>query len=213
MDFEARLSFTKYNERYRVEKPYAFKIPLEGADIPSSNIDHSGSGIFHVTDIRGIESSFSLTKNGFAILPIRDDLSYEDYHDETKVQKYFKEVEELLKEHLKAKEVKVFRHAVRNYVEKCLSKLNGLFRFENETPLGLIGMRVRCTSLISRRQSLISASTSEDLCTSPSSDKHRLYTARGISGGAKASQQRFQRAFEEESPVDKVGSIRNVLLY
>ena len=113
LDFESQLSFTKYNERYKTEKPYAFKIPLEGADIPSSNIDHSGVGTAHITDIRGVESSFSLSKNGFAIFHVEDDLSYEDYHDEIKVQKYFREVEALLKNHLKAKDVKVFRHAVR----------------------------------------------------------------------------------------------------
>lgn len=214
LDFDARLSFTRYNERYKVEKPYAFKIPLEGADIPSSNIDHSGTGVFHVTDIRGIESSFSLAKNGFAIMPVRDDLSYEDYHDESKVQKYFSEVEELLEEHLKAKKVKVFRHAVRCHAERmCQSKLTGLFRSENETPPGPRDTRVRCTSLISRRQLLILASAHLHLCRSPSFDKHRLYTARGLSGGAQVPRQGFRPAFEEESPMDQVGCVRKMLLY
>jgi hypothetical protein len=112
LNFESHLNFTKYNERYETEKPYAFKIPLEGADIPSSNIDHSAVGTARITDIRGAESSFSLAKNGFAIFHVRDDLSYDDYHDEIGVQNYFREVEVLLKDHLKAKDVKVFRHAV-----------------------------------------------------------------------------------------------------
>jgi hypothetical protein len=116
LDFETQISFTKYDERYKLEKPYTFKVPLEGADIPSSNIDQSGIGTAHITDIRGNEADFSLPDNGFAILPVRDDLLYEEYHDEIKVQKYFRELEVLLKNHLGAKDVRVFRHAVRN---KC----------------------------------------------------------------------------------------------
>lgn len=91
LNFEAQLTFTKYNERYKVEKPCEFKVPLEGSDIPSSNIDHSATGIANINDIRGHKSSFSLSTHGFAILPTGDTLSYDDYHDEVKIQEYFRE--------------------------------------------------------------------------------------------------------------------------
>ena len=116
LDFEAQLIFTKYNERYKVEKPYTFRVPLEGSDIPSSNIDYSATGVAHISDIRGRESSFSLPMHGFAILPTGDTLSYDDYHDEVKVQDYFREIEILLKMNLEAKDVRVFRHAVRSLI-------------------------------------------------------------------------------------------------
>jgi hypothetical protein len=113
LDFEAQLTFTKCNERYKVEKPYAFKVPLEGSDIPSSNIDYSATGLADIIDIRGCESSFNLARHGFTAMQISDTLSYDDYHDEVKVQDYFREIEALLRKNLGAKEVKVFRHAVR----------------------------------------------------------------------------------------------------
>lgn len=116
MDFEAQLTFTIYNERYKVEKPYAFKVPLEDSAIPSSNIDYSATGVAHISDIRGRESSFSLSKHRFAILPTGDTLSYDDYHDKVKVQDYLKEIETLLKKNLEAKDARVFRHAVRSLI-------------------------------------------------------------------------------------------------
>jgi hypothetical protein len=114
LDFEAPLTFLNHNKLYQAEKPYGFKVPLEGTEIPSSNIDHSAGIPAHVTDMRGFEQSFSLAENGFSVFQVQDQLSYDDYHDQTKVQEYFREVEILLRDHLGAKTVKVFRHAVSN---------------------------------------------------------------------------------------------------
>ena len=65
-----------------------------------------------VADMRCIADRFDLGTNGFTVLNIDSDLTYDDYHDPDRVQRYFVQVEEELTSQLGASQVKVFRHCV-----------------------------------------------------------------------------------------------------
>ena len=65
-----------------------------------------------ISDIRGFEHEYTLDINGFAILEFNSQLYYDGFHDSEKVKIYFNELEDLLRSHLGAFEVKVFRHGV-----------------------------------------------------------------------------------------------------
>jgi hypothetical protein len=65
-----------------------------------------------ISDIRGREKSFSLDRHGFEVLLHESKLAYEDFYHPEKVSVYLRELEFLLKSHLNASHVEVFRHGV-----------------------------------------------------------------------------------------------------
>lgn len=103
--------FLRPSERFKVEKPYAFKFPLEDNSVQQTNMDFDKIKI-SATNMRGFEKSFSLETNGFAITEFDMALPYEDYHDERLILPYFRQIEDWLKERLGARHVEVFRHGV-----------------------------------------------------------------------------------------------------
>jgi len=110
---ETPLLFFKADEKFKYEKPYTFKF-----DAPNDKVDHTNmeDEMIHgisVTDMRGIEKSFTIETNGFAVFDVDCELAYEDYFDSTKLQVYFRHMELLLKDHLGARTVQVFRHCIR----------------------------------------------------------------------------------------------------
>ncbi|KAF2116998.1 putative CmcJ-like methyltransferase [Lophiotrema nucula] len=111
--FHTSLFFVRPDELHRVEKPYAFKFPLENAAIPSKNYEHIETEHVQVSDIRGHESDFTLEKNGFAVFDMGKDFKYEDFHDSVKIEPYFHLVEKLLKQELGASHVQMFRYGLR----------------------------------------------------------------------------------------------------
>nr|POE69211.1 hypothetical protein CFP56_75649 [Quercus suber] len=93
------------------EKAYQLKFdPLDG--FPPSNIE-SDEYPQKIDDIRGNLDQFSVERNGFAIIPIQERLSYADYGDETKIRQiYLPQVAEAIKELLGAARVQIFEHVV-----------------------------------------------------------------------------------------------------
>ncbi|KAL9095196.1 MAG: hypothetical protein Q9165_002452 [Trypethelium subeluteriae] len=66
-----------------------------------------------VTDMRGSEKFFNLEEHGFAIFKVDVGLGYDDYHNPEQLPKYFSKLEAVLKDHLGASRVEVFRHGIR----------------------------------------------------------------------------------------------------
>jgi hypothetical protein len=108
--FTAELRYFKDDPLYLEEKPYGFKQPNEEG--PNDNIKIDFVKDVLISDIRKDMKVFNIEQNGFSVFRIENDLPYEDYHDPDKVQPYFRELELLLRNHLHASRVDVFRHAV-----------------------------------------------------------------------------------------------------
>ncbi|KAK3373518.1 putative CmcJ-like methyltransferase [Lasiosphaeria ovina] len=105
--------FLKRNdELYNVQRPYAFKFPPNNG-CPMSNLVHHRVDGITVEDMRGRKKDFQFEKNGFAVLDVDTGLEYDDHFDPAKAQGYFSMMEGVLKEHLGASRVDVFRHGIR----------------------------------------------------------------------------------------------------
>lgn len=77
----------------------------------SPNVDPR---IVNIKNIRGIESAFSLSENGFEIVPLSSKMSKEDWSSEEKRKEiYFAEVSSVLKKLTGAKFVHSYEHMVR----------------------------------------------------------------------------------------------------
>lgn len=109
---QSAIHFLKENPAYQEEKPYAFRFELDTAEVPQSNMQMRKIEPITITDIRGSEDRYSLETNGFTVLRLDSRLVYDDFHDSKKVEVYLNELETLLKSHLGAFQVKVFRHGV-----------------------------------------------------------------------------------------------------
>ncbi|KAK5171084.1 uncharacterized protein LTR77_004228 [Saxophila tyrrhenica] len=92
-----------------LEKPYQLK--YEAPDgFPPTNIV-SDEHMQRLADVRGREAQFSVPRNGFTIIKLEDQLSYEEYDNEDLVRKvYFKQVAEAVQELLGASRVQIFEH-------------------------------------------------------------------------------------------------------
>ena len=109
----ANIHFLKRDVRYQKEKPYAFRYELDTKDIPQSNMEMEKVEGIQIRDIRGLEPQYSLDLHGFSVLRQESALEYGDYYNPNKVWIYLRELEGLLKTHLNASRVEVFRHGVR----------------------------------------------------------------------------------------------------
>lgn len=109
----AEMYFFHPGEKFSQEKPYGFKFPPKNSNIPRTNIEHHEHAC-EVADMRIVDEAFSIDRNGFTVFDLSDslDLSYEDYHDDREVQRYFRLLESRLKDHVGAREAKVFRWGV-----------------------------------------------------------------------------------------------------
>lgn len=109
---EGHVYFLQHDEKFKVEKPYTFKYAGLCRSGPNTNAQFEHR-VIALTDMRGNEESFSIEVNGFSILKIENDLTYEDYHDAAGQAQYFRQLEDLIKDRLHARRVKVFRHGLR----------------------------------------------------------------------------------------------------
>lgn len=105
------LYFMRKEDRHQHEKPYALRFVAE-TDLPQTNFvlePHEGV-VLH--DMRGVYQKFTIEDNGFTILKLPCKIPYEHYDDPEKVVDYLRVVEDVLKAHLGAARVDVFRHSV-----------------------------------------------------------------------------------------------------
>jgi hypothetical protein len=113
---ETEIYFLKRDSKFEAEKPYAFRYAVD--NVPQTNMVMEPEPVL-ITDIRGSEDRFSVDIHGFAVLKFESGLSYDDFYDESKVSQYFRGLENLLKLHLDANRVEVFRHGVSNLPISC----------------------------------------------------------------------------------------------
>ena len=109
----ANIHFLKTDARYQKEKPYAFRYEPDTKDIPQSNMELEKVEGILIRDIRGLEPEYSLDLHGFTVLRQESALEHRDYYNPDRVWIYLRELEDLLKTHLNASKVEVFRHGVR----------------------------------------------------------------------------------------------------
>lgn len=97
---------------HQTEKPYAFNFPADTGDISPTNMNYKRHDEAKANDMRGFEKSFTIDRNGFTVLNLDCNLSYDDFYSEEGLSRYFRTVESLLKDHLGASRVQCFRHGV-----------------------------------------------------------------------------------------------------
>ncbi|KAF2108479.1 putative CmcJ-like methyltransferase [Lophiotrema nucula] len=108
---KSSIHFLTPSTLHHVEKPYAFRYAVDG--FPQTNFENGEVHEVNITDIRGHEEEFKYDTHGFAVLHLKQHFEYDIFWNETLVQAYFYELEIILKEHLHATEVRVFRHGLR----------------------------------------------------------------------------------------------------
>lgn len=108
---ETSMFFMTRDPLHQKEKPYAYRYAA-AIDIPQSNFALEERDHIPIKDIRSHLQDFSIEKNGFAILKMTNEIQYSDYFDTLKVEVYFRQLESILRTHLQASHVQVFRHAV-----------------------------------------------------------------------------------------------------
>lgn len=97
---------------YDEVKPYRLKfVPPSG--LPESNIQVEQHDI-SIHDVRTLDRGLDLQKDGFAFLPFKSAMHYEDFDDDEKIKHvYLKELAQSLKTSLSASRVQIFEHLVR----------------------------------------------------------------------------------------------------
>jgi hypothetical protein len=112
-DVIASFYFLPKDPLWEKEKPYTLKFqPAE--KFPGTNGARVEVKEILVEDIRGRESSFSMDKNGFAVMKLENlGMTYDDFHDDSKVESvYLKNLAGGLKAFLGAKRVQIFDFVV-----------------------------------------------------------------------------------------------------
>src|ERR1700753_4313665 len=80
--------FLKPQDLYRNEKPYSLRfVPPEG--FPRSNIALEKHEDLQITDIRSRVDQLSFEENGFKIMPLETEMSYDDFDDEEKIKRVY----------------------------------------------------------------------------------------------------------------------------
>lgn len=92
-------------------KPYSLRYEPH-TSLPRTNFSSLPSQQT-IEDVRGRESALSVHKNGFGLLTLAPQLSYDDFDDTDKVQTiFYKQVAQSVKEALGASRVQIFEHVV-----------------------------------------------------------------------------------------------------
>lgn len=97
---------------YQKEKPYEMRFYPPG-DFPRKNLHISKYYGIPVEDIRGREDSLSISKNGFMVMKLNDQMSTEDFSNRETIQsQYLPKVAEELKKCLGASRVQIYDYLV-----------------------------------------------------------------------------------------------------
>lgn len=107
------MDFMEKDELHQ-KKAYAYRYAA-AITIPRSNFRLQKHDGIVVTDIRDQLKDISIEKSRFTVLKMIDDIPYKDYFHPVKVKIYFGQIEAILRMHLEALRVEVFRHAVRPF--------------------------------------------------------------------------------------------------
>ncbi|MCJ1226945.1 hypothetical protein MMC12_003600 [Toensbergia leucococca] len=146
------LYFLKPNKLFNIEKPYAFKFPVEGGRVRPSNMETGVVEDITITDIRGYEKSFNMETNGFAVLSLNTGLEYEDFHQEEGIFSYLRKIELLLKDYTGASRVDVFWHCVRKRHPRYPISTGKKYDYEQPTTLAHCDVTAEEAAVEVRRQ-------------------------------------------------------------
>lgn len=124
--------FMKKETLHRAEKPYTFCYPADVV-IPQSNFRKERHDHIAIHDIRGHEASFNFDQNGFTTLQLPQRIPYDDYFSPESVQLYLRTLEKLLKSHLSASHVEIFRHALRKRHPEFPTATGTTYTFDQPT--------------------------------------------------------------------------------
>lgn len=106
------LNYFAENPKHKVEKPCYFRFPV--GDQPTQTDLTQTPHSVEVTDIRSRLSDFTIDESGFELTWHETKMSYEDFGDHAIITtKYFREIEEFLKQKLGASRVFIFDKTVR----------------------------------------------------------------------------------------------------
>jgi hypothetical protein len=109
-DVSASVFFLQRHDDYNTCKPY--QLEYHSPSILRSNLRSQKEDVL-IKDLRGIESTFTFATNGFAVLELESEMSYEDYDNDDKVSGiYCREVAACLLSYMQAKSVQVYDYKV-----------------------------------------------------------------------------------------------------
>lgn len=95
MDIVTEIYHLQELSLYEHEKPYTMRYLPDGP-IPASNVSREKKEVA-VKDMRGMENTYSLSKNGFTVKSFQSQMRYEDYDSHDAITNiYLKEIQEVL---------------------------------------------------------------------------------------------------------------------
>ena len=109
---ESSMHFLSRDRLYDTEKPYQLKYEPE-AGIPATNFKMEKKAPIKITSMRGRESEFSFSENGFRVLKLDHDIPYETFSSREGIRTYLRMVQEKVKTQLGAQKVQIFQYLVR----------------------------------------------------------------------------------------------------
>ena len=150
------MNFLSRDSLYEREKPYQFRYPV-GDGVPKTNLRHVKQEPLKVHNMRGREEQFSFEKNGFTVLKLDEEISYDDFNNPAGIRRYLDLVAKQLRRKLNADTVQVYQYLV------CLRLLNHppenvlltTSRFGDVMQTSLSQMKIAPTSSTSHLQLLM----------------------------------------------------------
>lgn len=108
----ASINFLQKDELYDTEKPYLLMVE-PGEHFPKTNFKLHEPADLTIEDIRDRQHEFTIERNGFKLIKLESQMTYDDYDNETKrLTVYLDEVAKALKSSLGASRVQIFEHLV-----------------------------------------------------------------------------------------------------
>lgn len=109
----ARINFLEKDELYDTEKPYTLMVDPGDEHFPRSNFKLHEPADLTIEDVRGRQHEFSIERNGFKLIRLESQMTYDDYDNEEKtLTVYLDEAVEALKTSLGATRVQIYEHVV-----------------------------------------------------------------------------------------------------
>jgi hypothetical protein len=111
-DVQSTIYFLARDDLYKEEKPYSLRYPTED-ELPQTNFRLEKHENITIHDLRGRESSFSYKQNGFTVMHLDSQMTYEDFDNQEKIKSVFiREAGEMLRNVLGASIVQPIEHIV-----------------------------------------------------------------------------------------------------
>ena len=148
---ESTVYFMEREGTHEEEKPYTFCYPADVA-IAQTNINKERHDHIVIHDIRGHEASFNIEQNGFTVLKLPEPIPYETYYDPIRVKIYLHALEKLLKDHLGASHVEIFRQGLRKRHPDFPIATGTTYDFDQPTSVAHVDTTVEETFEEVRRQ-------------------------------------------------------------